>query len=69
MDVRVGAKSYKCYGWTPKDRREMGSKMYKGDTRKKYCENTLGFVYSKGDDSKAPGCGKCACCEPKGTFM
>ena len=31
------------------------------------CESAgIGFVFSEGDESKAPGCGTCDCCKPLG---
>ena len=35
------------------------------DVQRKHCEETLGHVYSGGDNSKAPGCGTCVCCAKK----
>ena len=30
------------------------------------CESHDGFIWTKGDDSQAPGCGTCWCCQPNG---
>jgi len=51
-------RAYECYHWTEAD--------LKSDLpEEEKCENKgVGFVWSQGDESKAPGCGGCWCCQP-----
>merc|ERR1712003_19365 len=53
--------AYSCYQWTSSDEAKMGNL---GLTQKDYCERSLGFVFTNGNDKLAPGCGGCYCCVP-----
>ena len=53
--------SYKCYHYTI-DEDEMIDSEAKN---KQICESHPGFIFSKGDESKASGCPSyCWCCQP-----
>ena len=52
--------AFKCYTYTD-------AGLEKNHLDKQSCENAgVGFVFSKGDDKMAPGCGSCWCCQPLG---
>ena len=53
---------YSCYEWT--DEEEELLKNENDVFQRDYCESKPGFVFSEGDETKAPGCGTCWCCEP-----
>ena len=53
--------SYKCYHYTVDEDAMIDSE----ERNKEVCERHPGFVFSKGDESKAPGCSNgCWCCQP-----
>ena len=61
--------TFTCHRWTSKDLTKMGPRPSVA-TEKYHCEKNLGFKFSHGDVSKAPGCGTCWCCRPnKGNFF
>ena len=57
----VGRKSYTCYHWTEDDKKNIATRSH---SIQDYCEKNLNFRWTRGDDSKAPGCGPCYCCKP-----
>ena len=61
---------FECYHWSSEDRVTINAEGGNSQAEKKTCESHFGFIYSQGDDSKAPECGGCSCCQPRiqGTF-
>merc|ERR1712142_791641 len=58
----LGNGSYSCFHWTKEQEQKIISGALKPE---KLCrEQGDGFIFSGGDDSKAPGCGTCGCCQP-----
>lgn len=57
-DVRGFSATYTCHRWTNSERSAI-----KRSSEKAVCE-AGGNVYTKGKNSKYPGCGKCWCCAP-----
>ena len=55
---------YKCYHWSEKDLEQI-HKEWSIEKEKRTCEGYENFIFTLGDDSKAPGCGGCWCCQPK----
>ena len=53
---------FECYHWRPADNAVLDAAGWTLEAQKKHCGETLGHVYSQGDQSKAPGCGTCWCC-------
>jgi len=52
------ATGYECYHYTNSDRE-------KNLPERQMCESAgVGFVFSIGDETQAPGCGNCFCCRP-----
>ena len=52
---------YKCYHWTAEDKANIAKRGEEVD----YCyQKGAGFRHTRGDNSKAPGCGSCWCCQP-----
>ena len=56
--------AFKTYNWSEKENETILEGGQTEDLLKKTCESHSGFVFSKGDDSKARGCGKDWCCQP-----
>ena len=57
---------YQCYHYTT----EETSAIYNGlQTERVTCESNQGFVFSGGDDTLAPGCGLCWCCQPGTIYL
>ena len=56
--------AFKNYDWSEKDNETINGGGQTEDLLKKTCESHAGFVFTKGDDSKARGCGKGWCCQP-----
>ena len=56
--------TYKCYHWSEEDAKINNLGGWSVQTERTTCENKQNFVFSQGDDSMAPGCGKCWCCQP-----
>ena len=56
--------AYKCYHWTKEDKEKNGLGGHSIGNEKETCESNRNFVYSQGDEKKAPGCGNCWCCQP-----
>ena len=54
-------KPYACSTWTAADKTAITAN---GGNEKLVCESVAGRIYSKGDETKAPGCGTCWCCQP-----
>ena len=52
-----------CHHWTSEDITKIAPRWNIAD-QKQRCENDLGFKFTKGDNTKAPGCGACWCCKP-----
>ena len=49
---------YECYHYTDADRA-------KNLPEQAMCESAgTGYVFSRGDENQAPGCGDCWCCKP-----
>ena len=60
------ASRYKCYQYTHEEEASITNE----DGEKEMCEAHQGFVFSKGDDSLAPGCNeKCWCCQPSKIYF
>ena len=57
-------KPFKCYGWTTKDIKQIHIGGWSIKNEKRTCEGYESFVFTQGDESKAPGCGTCWCCQP-----
>eukprot|EP00092_Neocalanus_flemingeri_P057786 GFUD01068750.1.p1 GENE.GFUD01068750.1~~GFUD01068750.1.p1 ORF type:complete len:103 (-),score=18.81 GFUD01068750.1:302-610(-) len=57
---------FTCYNWAEIDKPKIGGSSLA--TQQSYCENDLGHKWSYGDDSLAPGCGQCWCCEKNERF-
>ena len=55
---------YKCYDWSNEDLVKIDLAGSSDEIQKRTCEGYENFVFTKGDDSKAPGCGNCWCCQP-----
>ncbi|XP_060561109.1 uncharacterized protein LOC132720892 [Ruditapes philippinarum] len=53
-----------CYHWTEEDNKAMPQGRTAED-EKYYCEDVLGYTFSKGDYVNYPNCGTCWCCRPK----
>ena len=51
---------YRCYHYTEKE----NDAITNDDENKATCERHPGFIFTKGDDKLAPGCGTCWCCQP-----
>ena len=56
---------YKCYHWSEKDLEKNHNGGWSIEKEKRTCEGYENFIFTLGDDSKAPGCGGCWCCQPK----
>jgi len=56
---------YKCYQWSEKDLEQNHNGGWSIEKEKRTCEGYENFIFTQGDDSKAPGCGGCWCCQPK----
>ena len=56
--------TYKCYEWTKDDQKKLDQGGWSVQILKETCEE-YGYIFSEGDDSKAPGCGECWCCQPE----
>jgi hypothetical protein len=54
-----------CYHWTEEDNNAMPQGRTAEDERY-YCEDVLGYTFSKGDYLNYPNCGACWCCRPEG---
>ena len=52
--------SYKCYQYTTSEDEMIDSEA----KNREICEGHPGFIFTKGDESKAPGCYYCWCCQP-----
>ena len=55
--------TYKCYHWTDDEKENHNQGGWSVQNEKKTCEEH-GFIFSHGNDYKAPGCGTCWCCQP-----
>ena len=55
---------YKCYDWSDEDKVKLTQGGSSNEIQKRTCEGYENFVFSEGDNSKAPGCGSCWCCQP-----
>jgi len=55
---------YKCYDWSTNDLQNIRQGGSNIEIQKRTCEGHPSFIFSKGDASKAPGCGSCWCCQP-----
>ncbi|XP_060592511.1 uncharacterized protein LOC132747197 [Ruditapes philippinarum] len=53
-----------CYHWTEEDNNAMPQGRTAEDERY-YCEDVLGYTFSKGENVNYPNCGICWCCRPK----
>ena len=62
--LKILSPAFKNYDWSEKDNETINGGGQTEDSLKKTCESHSGFVFSKGDDSKARGCGKGWCCQP-----
>ena len=58
--------TYSCYSWTAADQTAMAAiDTNKGAAaQRKVCEAVLGRIFTKGDNTLAPGCETCWCCQP-----
>ena len=56
---------YECYHWSKKENERNLNGGWSIENERKTCESYTNFIYTQGDDSKAPGCGACYCCQPK----
>lgn len=55
-------RQHKCYSWTSDDLKAFKA----GESKKDRCESRgQGFVYAEGNESLAPGCESCGCCQPR----
>ena len=57
------ARTYKCYDWTDDDLWSISAGGWSVKSQKDTCEQH-GYIFSQGDENKAPGCGGCWCCQP-----
>ena len=58
---------YKCYDWTSEDLTKFWiDGIYHFELEDDTCEAYPGHIFTRGDDTKAPGCGGCWCCQPAG---
>lgn len=56
--------AWKCYQYTVEEDAQITNE----DENREMCERHDGFIWTRGDDSKAPGCGTCWCCQPDGNI-
>jgi len=57
----LGSPTHACYSWSNEDLAAIKA----AGSERSVCES-LGHVFSKGDENKAPGCGTCWCCQKTG---
>ena len=62
--LEILSTAFKNYDWSEKENETINGGGQTEDLLKKTCESHSGFIFSKGDDSKARGCGKGWCCQP-----
>ena len=60
----IVGQTYKCYAWSSDDLEKNNQGGWSAQNEKTTCEE-YGYIYSQGDENKAPGCGGCWCCQPK----
>ena len=60
------ASQYGCYQFTVQ---ELNAIKFGNPTKRGTCESHQGFVFSRGDNTLAPGCGECLCCQPGNIYI
>ena len=55
---------YQCYNFSDWENAkiEQGGRFL--ENKRKLCKKHSHYVFSQGDNKKAPGCGTCLCCQP-----
>ena len=62
---KIVSPAFKCYHWSSEEKAKIDAGGGILQLKKQICENHFGFIYTKGDDSKAFECGGCWCCQPR----